>query len=465
MEWTSRGRLRRRAADRGRAGEAARRAPLAPLSLLLLAACGGGGSGGGGGGATGPGGSTYDPSWARATPARVLTLDFDGGMTAAQNGAALKAAVQALQPGDRLEIGAGTYSVDSYFSIDLVGTPTQPIVVAAQAGATPVITRVNASQNTVNVGQNGGARYLRIEGLEIIGGSIALRMHDVQNVQVDSCHIHHCQDNAVAVNSHDTAWIWLTRNEIHDTGGTGEGMYLGANNGVHVMRHSVIAQNLVYNCGGTQGDGIELKQGSYDNLIAENVVHDTNYPCILVYGTDGNAPNVVERNTCWGSNDNVMQVQGEAIVRNNLILDGAVGFSSHDHQGQSRDLVFVHNTVVNTGRAVNLSSWGGRPGMVFANNVCYSQNGDSVRFAGGSAGVQLAGNLVVGPVMGAGGGWATGNGLADFAGVTWTGSSRDARPAPGGAIPASGDVLHEEPVDLTGAARVGTVEAGAYDAP
>jgi len=441
----------------------ARCAAVLVIAFALVAGCGGGG--GGGGGAVASGGGNYDPSWAGATPAHVLSFTHDAGMSDATNGAALKSAIQGLQAGERLEIGSGTYVIDSYFSIDLVGTAAQPIWIAARTGATPILTRSNAAQNTVNVGQNGGARYLCIQGLEITGGSIALRMHDVRDVQIDACHIHDCQDNALAVNSHDSARIAITRNEIHGTGGTGEGMYLGANNSVFVMSASVIALNHVYDCGGSQGDGIELKQGSYGNLIAENLVHDTNYPCILVYGTDGNAPNVIERNICYGSNDNVMQIQGEAVVRNNLIMNGAVGFSSHDHQGQSRDLVFVHNTIVNSGRAANLSSWNGRPGMVFANNVVYSQNGDAIRFSGGSGGVQVAGNLVRGPVVGAGSGYAAGTGLADFAAVTWNASSRDARPAPGGALVGSGDVLWEEPEDLSGTARTGTVEAGCYDAP
>ena len=45
-------------------------------------------------------------------------------------------------------------------------------------------------------------------------------------------------------------------------------------------------------------------------------------------------------------------LQGEAIVRNNLIMNGAlVAFWSSDHQGTTSDLTVVHNTIVNNGRA------------------------------------------------------------------------------------------------------------------
>ena len=65
-------------------------------------------------------------------------------------------------------------------------------------------------------------------------------------------------------------------------------MYLGANEGEFIMSESVIALNHIHDCRGSQGDGIEVKQGSWGNLIAENDVHDTQYPCITVYGTAGN---------------------------------------------------------------------------------------------------------------------------------------------------------------------------------
>ena len=113
---------------------------------------------------------------------------------------------------------------------------------------------------------------------------------------------------------------------MHSTGGTGEGFYIGGNDGVPIASRCVLALNHVHDTGGFQGDGIEVKQGSWGNWIVENTVHDTPYPCILVYGTGGRARNVIERNVCWNSGDNVMQVQGEALVRNNALFDGAIAF-------------------------------------------------------------------------------------------------------------------------------------------
>lgn len=407
------------------------------------------------------GGSQYFPDWADVEPSEVLALDHDPGKSAEQNGAALRSLVLSLLPGQRLEIGSGTFALDSRFGIHLAGTAEAPIWIVAKEGATPVVTRAGASQNTIDVDH---ARYLCLRGLEITGGSIALRMHDCSQVWIDRCHVHDSQDNAIAANSQPTDHLYFTRNEVHSTGGTGEGFYIGGNHASPISHHGVIALNHVYDTAGSQGDGIELKQGSYAYWIAENVVHDTQYPCILVYGTGGEEPNLIERNLCWNAGADVMQVQGEAIVRNNVLMYGSGGFASHDHQGESRDLVFVHNTIVNDRHGARLSSWGGREGMVFANNVVYSQSYGSIVFSGtGSAGVDVRGNVVVGSVVGVTDGFTIGGGLDDFVDASWDGTRRDVTPTGFGAIPGMGVEAFVTEVDFHGVARELPVDPGAVD--
>ena len=407
--------------------------------------------------------SPYDPPWASVTPLRTLTHSYDAGLTQEQNGANLKSTIAALAPGDRLEVGAGTYSINSLFSIDRSGTADAPIWIAAAPGTAPILTRPNASQNAVNLGSNQPTRFVALTGFEITGGDTGVRLIDCENVWIDRCHIHDCGNAGISANSDDTAELFLTRNEVHATGGTAEGMYLGANNSVHVMRDSIIALNHIYDCVGSQGDGIEVKQGSFGNWIVENLVHDTQYPCILAYGTDGNARNIIERNICFNSGDNVVQVQGEAIVRNNLIMNGAVGFSSHDHQGQTINLEFVHNTVINSGRATNLSSWNGRAGMTLANNALYSETNNAIRFPNGSNGVEISSNVVFGSVQGTTGGYVVGNGLVDFDDVTWDGTRRRAIPSAAGSLLGSGDQAWAAVEDLTGTTRTAPLESGCLD--
>ena len=417
----------------------------------------------------GPDGNpAYAPPWSTTQASTTLQLDWDPALTETENGARLKAAVQSLQPGDRLEVGGGVWSINSYFNVSLLGTASQPIFVVAQAGQVPIITRPDAGQNLMNVGNLGvgSAAYICFRGFTFTGGSAGIRLYGARQIWIDRCEIHHTGESALTANVVDTESIYITRNHIHHTSGYGEGMYLGANVGAVIMRNSIIALNHVHDTGGIQGDGIELKQGSYANWIVGNLVHDTNYPCILVAGTYGMPINLIERNFCVGSNDNVMQVQGEAIVFNNLAVGGANAFFSSDYQDSTRNLAVVHNTFVSSGAGAYFTSWNGKPGMLFSNNLAYSESGLAVSFAGGSNGVSASGNKVLGMVYrGPGSGFSPGTGMADFVDLTFDGTHLQARPTQGGALIGSGDPTYGAQIDLTGTRRISALESGCYDAP
>lgn len=400
--------------------------------------------------------ASYDPDWAEVVPLRVKRIDYADGESELANGAALLRALGQLQPGDRLEVGFGRYVIAQKVTLDLRGTARAPIwIVGADSTRPPVITRPDARQNLLNIGERGPCRYLALHNLELTGGSVVIRFYDCASIWLDRCELHHGQHGGITANSHDTEQMYITRNHLHDFhAGTSEGMYLGANNGKCVMRRSVIAANHVHDCRGEQGDGIELKQGSHDNWIVANHVHDTHYPCVIAYGTAGNGVNLIERNICYRSGDNTMQVQGEAIVRNNLIMAAAgAGFASTDHQGKTRHLHFVHNTVITERTGANLSSWNGREVMVFANNAVYSHKGSAIRFPRGSTGVTAAGNVVLGNVEGIQISPVPGRGLEDFRSVTWDGTHRDAAPTPGSPLLTHADPKYTTERDLNGTRR------------
>jgi Right handed beta helix region len=362
----------------------------------------------------------HAPDWAGITPKRVIKH------TNTQNDT-LANAVAALQPGDQLVIAAGTYSIERTWHIGVSGTAEAPVWIVAEEGAQVVLTRRDAKQNVLNIGQNVPVHHLCLRGVEITGGSHGLRLGQCSEVWIDQCHIHHTGQVCLSANSADTRRLFLTRNHIHHGGGHGEGMYLGANNGQFIMSESVIALNHIHDCKGEQGDGIEVKQGSWGNLIAENDIHDTQYPCITVYGTAGKPVNIIERNLCRRSANNTMQVQGEAIVRNNVLIGGqASGFASTDHQGKSLNLQVIHNTIINTGDAFKGGSWNAREGMVLANNILYSRDKSAMNFPQGREGVTITGNIVLGdaPKQGT----TRGRGLEDFVSLSWDGEKHDATP-------------------------------------
>jgi hypothetical protein len=362
----------------------------------------------------------HAPDWADITPKRVIRH------TNTQNDT-LANAVAALQPGDQLVIAAGTYSIERTWHIEISGTAEAPVWIVAEEGARVMLTRPDAKQNVLNIGQDAPVHHLCLRGVEITGGSHGLRLGQCSEVWIDQCHIHHTGQVCLSANSADTRRLFLTRNHIHHGGGHGEGMYLGANNGQFIMSESVIALNHIHDCKGEQGDGIEVKQGSWGNLIAENDIHDTQYPCITVYGTAGKPVNIIERNLCRRSADSAMQVQGEAIVRNNVLIGGkGSGFASTDHQGKTLNLQVVHNTIINTGDAFKGGSWDAREGMILANNVLYSRDKSATNFPQGREGVTITGNIVLGdaPKQGT----TPGRGLEDFVSLSWDGEKHDATP-------------------------------------
>lgn len=411
--------------------------------------------------------TAWFPAWAATPPAQVTTLLYDASLDALGNGARLHAAVAALGPGQGLAVGPGTWSVVNRLDLNGIGSATAPIwLFAANPAQRPVITRPDASQNALNVGSNAPARYWLVRGLELTGGSDLLRLYDCAEFWLDDCYLHDGQGVGIAASSVSTHHLWLTRNEVARPGpGTnGEGLYLGSNGGGVTVSWSVVAFNHVHDTRSAvagQGDGIELKQGSHHVWLVGNRVHDCRNPCILVYGTGGVGENLIEGNLCYDSDDVVLQVQGEATVRNNLAVGGTFAFGSHDHQGLSRDLRVEHNTFVSQGGAAAMQAWSGRPNLTFANNAAYSVGGAALHFGNGSAGVQMAGNVVFGTTWQANGGYVQGSGLQDFVDVAFAGWHLDARPVPGGALDNRGDPAFAAAVDLFATARTLPADPGA----
>ncbi|AKT37354.1 right-handed parallel beta-helix repeat-containing protein [Chondromyces crocatus] len=380
----------------------------------------------------------------------------------------LIAEIAALQPGDELVLQGGTYSLNPKLTIAVSGTAQAPIVIRAKAGEVPVITRPNANQNVINIE---GSEHVVLRGLEVTGGSHGIRMNQARFITVEDCEIHETDDVALSANFAGSSYegLILRRNHIHHTNGTGEGMYLGCNNNGCQVWNSVIEGNWIHDTNRasvSQGDGIELKEGSYNNIIRDNVIHDTKYPCILTYSTVGNgAPNVVERNVMWGCGDHGIQAAADAVLRNNVILSAAQdGIRSQVHQsGAPSNLIIAHNTIFKAqGNAVRIS--GATGSVLIANNALYAQNGAALTVAGDLAQLVVAGNVGVGSLSGTNSGFdGTGELGADFVAGTYGGAPPvDAFPAVGSALIAAGVAAHVVGDDFNGVAREGHADVGAY---
>jgi hypothetical protein len=368
-----------------------------------------------------------------------VEVRYDGTATTQENGDRLERVLESVQAGKRVVIHEGTYTVNGRLAVRALGTEKEPVVIEGHGRV--VITRDDDKQNVLNI----EGSWFTLRGLEIRGGSRGLVIGAADHVLVTGCEVHGTGDAAVTANSADTSYLSFERNHVHHTGGRGEGFYLGGNNATVVTHHTRVVGNHVHDTGGEQGDGIELKTGSWACVISDNVIERTHYPGILVYGNGGRPErNVIERNVIVGSAEAGIQVAAEAIVRNNLVIGAKDAcIASQPHQGASpRDLTIVHNTLVNEGTCFRARAWTGE-GLVFANNALYS--------AGTACdGVGPEGNVIV-------------PSLLAFFGLALDGSARDATPAKGSPLVGGADPRHAVADDLKGAVRAGSVEAGAVD--
>jgi hypothetical protein len=169
---------------------------------------------------------------------------------------------------------------------------------------------------------------------------------------------------------------------------------------------------------------------------------------------------VVEGNFLMRCGDSGIQAAAEAIVTNNIVLDSPLnGINSHDHQCETVDLEVVHNTVVGASTCMRLSDWGGRAGMVLANNAIYCPGATAIDLASGSDSVAIEGNVVLGSVSGATAGWVDGAGIdADLVDA----ASLDVWPTATSALIAAASDAFATAVDFNGTERSSPHTAGAY---
>ncbi|MFK7990989.1 MAG: nitrous oxide reductase family maturation protein NosD [Sandaracinaceae bacterium] len=377
----------------------------------------------------------------------------------------LEARLVGLSPGDEVILEDGLYVVDERFAFSATGTAAMPIVVRADDGANPHV-RQDANQNIWDI----QAEHVVIRGIEFSGGSAGLRFESGANVTVEDCEIHGTSD--VALRFNDTGQLYdniqILRNHIYETSGTGEGMYLGCNGDGCQFANSLVQGNYVHDMSGSQGDGIELKPGSYNNVISDNVIHDshTGYPCLTLYGTRGNGDaNVVEGNLIFACGSHGIQVTSEAVVRNNIILFGADNgaLSIQPHDGfDPLDLTVVHNTILaNGGDAIALRGLSGR--ALIANNALYAQSGRALFVRDTHPMLTVEGNVGEGSSGSFGTGLSDGARSADMVSANFSGTvPNDVFPTSAGALAGAGVGAHVPSVDFNGTDRGGVADVGAY---
>jgi parallel beta-helix repeat protein len=374
----------------------------------------------------------------------------------------LETAVASLSPGEELVLRGGRYFFDENVTLTANGTAAQPITIRAKTGEQPVIEQATAFHNVVEIN---GSSYLIVRGIEFTGGSHGIRLMRSNFITIEDCEIQETGDVAISANAGGTyEGLKILRNHIHHTNGTGEGMYLGCNNDGCRVINSLIEGNYIHHTNRAtveQGDGIEIKEGSYGNVIRDNVIHDTKYPGIILYSTVGNGPaNTIEGNVLWNVLDNTIQIAADAVVRNNIVL-GNISLQAHQ-SGSPSNIELVHNTVINSGSSIEVRNVSGS--VLIANNAVYSQNQAIRLISGGLSQVRLFGNVGAGGVSGGNSGYVDGNGInIDLVASDYNGTPPiNAFPSPGSALINAGIAAYVAATDFNGNPRNGIADAGAY---
>jgi len=380
-----------------------------------------------------------------------------------------------LKPGDELVLHGGLYSQSGRRSVTAKGTADQPIVIRAAEGEAPLLTHAAQNAEKYNNIEFVDCSYLVVRGLRFKGCSSGVRFTRGHHVTLEDCEIFETFNNALTMNSGDCDSFVIRRNHMHHTGLStsgpteGEGMYIGCHDGSCVTTNSLFEGNYIHHLRGTSdggNDGIEIKFGSYGNIVRDNVIHDTNigrqYPGVFVYG-GGKGINVVEGNAIWRAGEGI-QVVSDAIIRNNIVFDcSATGITAAPHAAmpQVRNVRIVNNTIVNHPKGVAIR-WSKAAGMVFANNVISCPGSTAIDVSGADDAVFIA-NCVEGSVSGV----AVDNSrfykVADAAQIFVDPSRKNFWPAPSSALIGRADAQFVPETDFNHTPRKPPFDVGAYE--
>jgi len=159
-------------------------------------------------------------------------------------GADVEAAINGLSPGDELVLSGGMYLLEDAWHLTIEGTEAAPIVIRGKDGEHPHLNRPSDGENLIDFDR---VRYVELRGIEFSGGSAGLRLIDASFMTIEDCEIHDTADVALSANSGGQYEGLIVRhNHIHDTHGTGEGMYIGCNDNGCQVHDSLFEGNHIH---------------------------------------------------------------------------------------------------------------------------------------------------------------------------------------------------------------------------
>lgn len=375
----------------------------------------------------------------------------------------LFAALQSLGPGEVVEVHAGTYTSTGFVVMTWSGTQAQPIIVRAAPGERPIV-RSDPTQNVFNL----HGSYFTLRGFEITGGDDGVRLTNTSHVTLEDLRLHTLNNEGINCNITGmpcTATVYR-RIEVYDLMlGIGTAIAMGCQDGSCSPAGATIEGCWFHDLTGMNGVGVAVAAGATGLVIRDNVMERTLGPGIYIGGSTPGTRNTIERNLVWATGfDNGIQIEGQVVVRNNIVLDAASYGIYSNRSAQSPDeATIVHNTVVGgtTGLGcLRTDNWSTATGNVVANNALYCANTLAIDFVGGAPTAVVAGNIGLGTSNAASGFVTTSGTIASDLGDPATAA---VYPPASSALIGAGDPSHGVTDDYNGLPRDTNPDVGAYE--
>lgn len=344
-----------------------------------------------------------DPSPANG---KVIYVAKDG--RASGNGsktapfASISQALEGVQPGDTIEVGAGEYIEPKGISFKKSGRPEAWIHLRAQAGTRPKL--ITSGWSGIEV--RGGIGYVEIEGFEL---------EWVENAEVTAANGAPIYGSGIAM-MYATHHVRVLNNIVHGYG-TGGIVSLDCD-------YLHIEGNLIYNTSKTSpygGSAISLCRAfnfddkpGYHNVVRGNIAYDNELKVVVLETSGGNGRTLTDGNGIiidvfnrsrknpliphqQDKNGPIEAYRGRTLVENNLLYDNG-GRGVHVFRSSKVDV--LNNTTylnqksadINAGELTAIES----SEVVFVNNLSYGRKEKRINNQDGSSKVIWLHNLLAG---------------------------------------------------------------------
>ncbi|CAF3577728.1 unnamed protein product [Rotaria sp. Silwood1] len=313
---------------------------------------------------------------------------------------------------------SGTYTTSGsgYFQLTLNGLLNNPIIIQGAPNETrPIIQGPVASASAQNIINIQGSNFM-VKGIAFTKGSRGIRLgpNVIKNAVFDDIFIYNITGTAISANDAGNEYsnITLRNSEITNTNTmantTGECVYFGCSNDACRIRDSIIEHNYCHdtlNSAGGSRAGFQVKSGSYNVIIRNNVCYKVVGPCIIVYDDYDRGRNLIDGNLAIyaGTADLGIQCTSGATITNNIVINatlsgiGVIENSIYPAINYIRNITISRNTVYMSKADACLRLNGvTNQSIIISNNVLYCGSQSSIKSTKALKGASIYNNAING---------------------------------------------------------------------